>query len=304
MRPLLRFVLVTMPAVLFIAPLAHAQDVSALSARIERLERDITFMQRQVYKGGASTDPNSSPVSGANTGNLQVQLSQIQEQMRVLQGQIEQINFKNQQNADALKSLNEDVDFRLQRLEQAAQPSPAATTEPEAITPSEPAQPSKNNQGFDVNANGANPAAPATYQPGAAAATSPKTPASPSEYYNNAFKQLADKNYTDSAVAFEGFIKKYPKDALIPNAYYWLGESYYASRNFTKAAEGFRKGYEAAPKGQKAPDNLLKLSLSLANLKRSDEACIVLKQVSIQYGTSAKTTAAKADAERKRLNCA
>lgn len=286
-----------------VAPTALAQDVSALSARIERLERDITFMQRQVYKGGATADPNAlAAAGGANTGNLQVQLTQIQEQMRALQGQIEQINYKTIQTAAELKRLSEDVDFRLQRLEQSASAASPVTDDVAPTNTSEPVEKPKKSQGFDINADGSSPA---TYQPAAdPSPSSQKEPTSAGEYYNNAFKLLNDKNYTDAAAAFEHFIKKYPKDNLIPNAYYWLGESYYARQNYAKAAEGFRKGYESAPKGQKAADNLLKLSLSLANLKRTDEACIVLKQVTIQYGSSAKTTAAKATAERNRLRCA
>lgn len=289
---------------------ASAQDVSGMQARIDRLERDLTFMQRQVYQG----DPNASAVpnpSGAASGAVSVQNMQLQEQMRTLQGQLEQIDYRLRKIEDDSRKRAEDYEFRFQQLEQrqaapAAEPAAAVTPAPAPAPAAPAAKPA--NQGYDINASDPNRASSsANYEPAAAApaaTAASKGFASPREHYNYAFKLLNDAKYADAAASFDSFVTKYPKDSLVPNAYYWQGESYYARRDFTRAAEGFRKGYEAAPKGQKAPDNLLKLSLSLANLKRTQEACIVLKQITAQYGATAKTTAAKADSEYKRLACA
>lgn len=297
----------------FLATPAIAQDYSGLQAKIDRLERDLTFLQRQVYQG----DPNASAVpnpSGASAGAATVQFSQIQEQMRTLQGQFEQIDYRIRKLEDDQRKRAEDTEYRLQQLEQKAmQPVPepvAAIPEPEpapaSAAPAKAVEPS--NSGYDINANDPSAARAKTtaqYEPSAkTGSAAPKGFASAKEHYNYAFKLLNDAQYADAAASFDSFVTKYPKDGLVPNAYYWQGESYYARRDYAKAAEGFRNGYEAAPKGQKAPDNLLKLSLSLANLKRTKEACIVLKQVTAQYGATAKTTAAKADSEYKRLNCA
>lgn len=313
--------LLAMSTLLFAAP-AIAQDYSGLQAKIDRLERDLTFLQRQVYQG----DPNSSATStpaGAGAGAATVQFGQIQEQMRTLQGQFEQIDYRIRKLEDDQRKRAEDTEYRLQQLEQkalqpaapVAEPAPTpAEPEPVAPAPAAPAAPVKtpavepSNNGYDINASDPSAArtkSSAQYEPAAnAGSTAPKGFANAKEHYNYAFKLLNDAKYADAAASFDSFVTKYPKDGLVANAYYWQGESYYARRDYAKAAEGFRNGYEAAPKGQKAPDNLLKLSLSLANLKRTKEACIVLKQVTAQYGTTAKTTAAKADSEYKRLNCA
>lgn len=292
--------LLTLGAVLFAAP-AFAQDYSGLQSKIDRLERDLTFLQRQVYQG----DPNASSVpnpSGVSAGNASVQTMQLQEQMRALQGQLEQIEYRIRKMEEDQARSAKDTEYRLQSLEQRASEQPVAA-EPAAAPIVKP--PVQQHNGYDINAS----APPATgsdssaqYEPEAKPA--PKGFASSKEHYNHAFALMTDAQYADAAASFDSFIRKYPKDSLVPNAYYWQGESYYARRDFTKAAEGFRKGYEASPKGNKAPDNLLKLSLSLANLKRKDEACIVLKQISAQYGATAKTTAAKAESEYKRLACA
>lgn len=286
---------------------AFAQDYSGTQSRLDRIERDLTFIQRQVYQGG---DPNAIPGAtsgGANSGALQTQLMQIQEEMRRLRGQVEQAEYRASQAESNLKRLQEDVDFRLQRLEQqaaaaAAVPAPAPATDipPAATEPAPAPAPASRSEGFNVNEGSGS----ARYEPEAkAAAPASGSFSSPRDHYNHAYKLLNEAKYADAASSFAQFTKQYPDDALVPNAYYWMGESYYARRDFTQAAEGFRKGYEANPKSQKAADNLLKLSLSLANLKRQDEACIVLKQVSAQYAAQ-KATASKAENEYKRLGCA
>jgi tol-pal system protein YbgF len=145
---------------------------------------------------------------------------------------------------------------------------------------------------------------PATYQPAGntPAATGADFPDS-NAAYNAAFKKLNSKDYSGAAAGFDEFVKAYPKDPLTSNAYYWLGESYYARGDYTRAAEGFRKGFESNPQGQKAPDNLLKLAMSLDNIKRNKEACIVLGQVVSKYGDSAPRTKERAEAERSRMQC-
>lgn len=300
--------LLSLMGALLIATPALAQDYSGLQSKIDRLERDMTFLQRQVYQG----DPNASavtvPTGGAAAGAATVQFTQIQEEMRALRGQFEQIDFRIRKLEEDQRKRAEDTEFRLQQLEQNAMPAAApAAGDAAAVTPAPDAAPvAAKADGYDINAS--DPAAArntsAQYEPAATPTAAPKGFASSREHYNHAFKLLNDAKYADAASSFSSFVAQHPKDALVPNAYYWMGESFYARRDFTKAAEGFRKGYESAPKGQKAPDNLLKLSLSLANLKRKDEACIVLKQISAQYGATAKTTAAKASSEYKRLACA
>ncbi len=47
--------------------------------------------------------------------------------------------------------------------------------------------------------------------------------------------------YDDSAQLFLSFLELYPNGVYAPNALYWLGESYYATRNFPMAETQFRE---------------------------------------------------------------
>ncbi len=127
--------------------------------------------------------------------------------------------------------------------------------------------------------------------------------ASPRDHYNYAFRLLNQTQYPEAAAAFDSFTKKYPKDPLVGNAYYWEGETYYIRRDYVNAADNFRQGFEALPEGPKAPDNLFKLAVSLDALNRDKEACVVLGQVVTKFKKNSTSVTDKADQEQKRIGC-
>lgn len=277
---------------LLLATPALAQD-SAMMDRLLRLERDVNFLQKQVYSG--TGDVNAMPaVTGEGAAQLQVRLTQMEEELRAMRGQIETAQFTAGESKRELQKLKDEFSYRLQALEQAQSAAAIGAPDPAAAAATDGA---------------ADPAAeaPASYSPTGSAADETATTGADfpdaNAAYNAAFKQLNAKDYSAAARSFDAFVKQYPNDPLTSNAYYWLGESYYARGDYTRAVEGFRKGFESNTSGQKAPDNLLKLALSLDKIKRHSEACIVLGQLVNKYGASAPRTASKAQEERSRMQC-
>ena len=278
--------------------LAHAafaqEDVGALSERLERLERDVNFVQKQVYRGNGmeAAGANNGGSAPANAGQMQVRVSQIDEELRQIRGLIEHSQFENKQNAAALKKLSEDVDYRLRAIEQKQMQAVAEPmSDPVAIAPEEPAA------AIEAAAK-SDPAKPKV----APAITGKHFPDS-NAHYSYAFKLLNEKKFAESAMSFDSFVKKYPADPLTANAYYWLGESQYTRGDFTRATESFRKGFEVNAEGQKAPDNLYKLAMSLSQIKRQKEACVVLSRVIEKYAETATRTATKAEEARISMQC-
>ncbi len=280
------------------APSAQAQeeDTGALLNRIDRLERDVNFLQKQVYRG-ASADSATPGAPITNGGQIEVRLTQINEELRQLHGAVEQTQFANRQTAADLKKLSDDVEYRLHALEEkqtVASPAPLA-----AATPAEAA----------AAAEAAAPPAAAHFDPAKKPEDAKKQAVTGNDFpdanahYSYAFKLLNDKKYSEAATNFDAFVKKYPSDPLTANAYYWLGESYYARADYTRSAESFRKGFEANPAGQKAPDNLYKLAKSLAQVKRNNEACIVLAQIISKYPDDAPRIVKLAQDERVTMQC-
>lgn len=291
------------------SPAFAQEDNAALQQKMERLERDINFLQKQVYRGGAGGGEGAAAGPITNGGQLEVRLSQMDEEIRRMRGAVEQAQFAERQQAASLKKLSEDVEFRFRTLEDklvakpepSAVPAAAAAPEPAAADPEDaevkPARFDPHKMPEDEK-KGKSAEKPADK----VALTGNDFPDA-NAHYAAAFKLLNEKKFSEAGSSFDAFVKKYPSDPLTANAFYWLGESYYARADYTRSAESFRKGFEANPQGQKAPDNLYKLAKSLGQVKRTNEACIVLAQISKKYSESAPRVVQKAEAERTSLAC-
>ena len=242
-------------ATLFALP-ALAQDTRlSLADRVSRLEQ-----QSQAQAG---------------TTTLVNQVNDLQQQVSQLQGQIEELQHQNQQLQDSQKAQYADLDSRLGRIEKGGAPQgqPAASSPP----------PSTPNPSAAAVA-GASSAAPA------AAASAPSQPASGDQQaaYDAAFKSLRAGDYVTASRGFRDFLVKYPDSPLAPNAYYWLGESYYVTMNYPVAIEAFQRLVKQYPQSDKVSDGLLKVGYCQIELKQQDAAIATLKQVTAKYpGTKA-----------------
>ncbi|MDA1089782.1 MAG: tol-pal system protein YbgF [Proteobacteria bacterium] len=131
-----------------------------------------------------------------------------------------------------------------------------------------------------VNARPALVPAPA---PAAARVASFLPNGTPKDQYKYAFGLLRQANYDKAEKALQEFVALHPKDDLVSNARYWLGETYYVRAAYVPAAETFLEGYQSDPKGAKAPDSLLKLGMSLAGLDKKREACAAFDKLIKDY---------------------
>lgn len=269
-----------------------AQSRDSVLQRLENLERQLSTMN---YNSGGRAVPPGNNVGSAQQG---VQLTAFEEEIRRLSGRLEELEHQQRRVSEQFEMLQKDNEARFQALEARipAAPPPVigGSAEP---APSAPV----------INGEPA-PAVTPVEQPQAAGPASP-APAGDSQYtnarehYDAAFKALNQSNYPAASQLFTSFTQQYPKDVLIGNAYYWLGETYYVQRQYGQSAEQFRQGFESMPEGPKAPDNLLKLGMSLSALNRKDEACVVLNQLLKKYGGQSQVIERKATMEKARLQC-
>ncbi len=285
--------------------------------RLDRLEKDLQLIQKQIAIGGDVPMSPEEAKQAATVGNarLGVQLSQIQDELRKIRGQQEQTDFAIKRVQEAQERMQKDVDLRLSDVEKRnptpaptpeaavapvpvvaeAQPAPTPTPATPAPVPSGKADLSK----AVIKVENA----PATPAAAPAAKDAPKTFDQPRDQYNYAFRLLNQTRYDEAAEYFQSFVQKFPKDPLIGNAYYWLGETFYIKRDYVKAADHFRQGFEALPSGPKAADNLLKLAMALSALKRNTDACTVLEQLTTKFTSSSSVLLKKAEEEKVRIGC-
>lgn len=280
---------------------AMAQDVNE---RLDQIEQDMVILKRQQDRGGRGASGAPSADGGVGNAQIDVRITALEEELRGLRGKLEESEFERKRISEELERFRRDTELRLSDIEKANHAAPAAV-EPKPEAPAKPAAeketaPKKAEVSVkEVPTEAAEkPAAEAKAEEGATSAED-----TPRDRYNYAFRLLNQNQYDEAAKHFADFTKKYPKNPLVGNAYYWQGETHYIRKDYAAAADLFRQGYEAMPSGPKAADNLLKMGMSLAALKKKDEACVVLGQVVSKYKTSSANVAAKAQAEQKRAAC-
>ena len=311
MNPIRSAVLFIGLCVITFAPpvFAQAVDNTQTNDRISHLEHDLMLLQRQVSKDGSpppsSTTPSGnatdSDVPAGGSAQLEVRLSAIEDQLRELRGKVEETDNRSRKLSDSFDKLQKDVDFRFNEMPQAGAPKPLAATNAATAVPSLGTATGNGAVKPLLLDNGVPPTPLAKTQDTGKDDTSSFS--SPRELYNYAFRLLNQTQYEEAATAFDSFTKKYPKDPLVGNAFYWEGETYYIRRDYVNSADFFRQGFEAMPEGPKAADNLLKLAMSLDALSRDKEACLVLQQIISKYKKTASSAADKAEAEEKRIAC-
>jgi len=291
---------------------AAAQDTQSLINRIDRLERDIQTMSRQVYSGGAPKGAAAPPASGGGpvpsgdyAARLEDRISQLESQITQMTGTVETLLHSNSELTAQIQRMSKDNDMRFKELEGggAAPPPRAATEVPQTasregnlgtLNPRDLATPPSGSKGAAVPA----PApAPRTSLPAG----------SPQQQYDYAYglltKARTDADNAQAAQAFKDFLDKNSSGPLASAARYWMGRSYVAMKDYDNAARAFLDGYQNDRKGQKAPETLLELGSSLTHMGKTKEACATLDALAREFPAAAKNLS-RLPGERKRAGCA
>jgi tol-pal system protein YbgF len=293
---------------------AQQQDVRPLLDRLERLEREISTLQRQVYRGGTAPGQPApqgqaySEMPGDMAGRLQVRMGELEQLVQELTGRVEQSQFQNRQVGERLDQFIKDADFRLNQLEgnaPMAAAADAASTDAAATPPAgaanAPAGAGTGQGVLGVMPGGTGGATGGVSKPAAVAAL--PAGGTPKEQYDQAFGLLRKGDYANAEVALSAFLKANPGNELAGNAQYWLGETYYVRGDLQKAAVAFLDGYRTYPKNSKAPDNLLKLGIAMGRLNQKTEACAALGRLISEYPQAPDVIKRRASAEREQLAC-
>ena len=324
---------------------AQQTDMNPLLDRIDRLERDVNLLQRQVYRGNLPSGapvPVSPPDAPAALSN-EVRITQLEGEFRTLTGQLEEITYNIDQLKQRLDALSGDIDQRFAALGPAGKPRPGAALRPPPPPAPQSTSPIVSDQATDApppdddsgptplagdnpNPNPPPPqssgilgtlgggtvaplsAPPSPPPPAQQADAGPTAPSdlpsgSAQEQYNFAFGLLRRADYANAEKALKSFLQRYPNDDLAGNAQYWLGETYYVRKDYENAATAFALGYQKYPKNGKAPDNLLKLGMSLGNLGKKQEACSAFARLDRDFPTAPPNVKDRETNERQQVGC-
>ena len=117
---------------------------------------------------------------------------------------------------------------------------------------------------------------------------------SPKEQYQFARNFLKVGDYANAEKAFREFVITNPDNELSGNAQYWYAETYRIRQMYTDAATAYLEGYQKYPKSKIAPENLLKLGVSLVQMGEKDQGCLMIAGVKKQYPNATQSVLQKA----------
>jgi tol-pal system protein YbgF len=127
-------------------------------------------------------------------------------------------------------------------------------------------------------------------------------PETPDDLFLQSEKSLLQLQYPEAEAGFKEFLAKFPDHNLAGSAQYKLGETYYNQQNYADAAQNYLTGYKQYPKSRRAADSLMKLGLSLNKLGQKEQGCAALGSVGTEFPNSVEAKK-RAQAEFKRASC-
>jgi tol-pal system protein YbgF len=113
--------------------------------------------------------------------------------------------------------------------------------------------------------------------------------------YDEAMLPLRAGDFDKAAVALGAFLKRYPASGYADSARFWLGNALYGKRDYKDAVGSFRAFVSAAPEHPRAPEALLALANSQAEMKDPRAAKKTIDELLKSYPAS---EAAQAGRER------
>lgn len=306
-------------------PVAAAPAAAASSGdvdqRLQQLEEQIADMQVVVgtlESTGKGRPAAAAPAGASLGGDADVRLGRLETQMQALGAQVSDI-------ANELHGL----EAKLQNGAVTPAKAPTVAPRPPAASPAQPPA------GTDADATfgdttviqGATPAAPnagaqtfndvsgapkaqslpplgaanTTSAPQNAALTPPTN--DPQIAYDLAYGFIMQQDYAGAEGAFRDFIGRFAQSPLASNAHYWLGQTFYARGQYKQAADAFLKGYKTYRTGQKAPDSLLKVAMSLSRLGQKDLACSAFTALDGEFPNASAQIKHLEQSERERAGC-
>jgi tol-pal system protein YbgF len=229
----------------------------------------------------------SSPASSANAGPSEIvtstatvsassdryyQMQILQEEVQMLRGMIEELNYELEQIKQRQMDDYLDIDRRLSAI--AASSASSSTAQP---------------QQAPYNAVGAAQINSAGVTDNSQVTTDAVDIAVMKASYDNASNLLLKQRDMDSAVlAFQKHIEDFPSSPYAANAYYWLGEIYLLQGQDELSRQAFTSVVEQHPNHSKAMDSRFKLGKIYHQLGELDRARELLEAVSQSSGNVAR----------------
>ena len=334
MKLLIKLILVNfIYFLLFSTNLSFSQDQD-VGEILENIQKDLRTLERAVYSQSFSESTNINTNQRASTKEAEqaltkhlLKLSDIEMQFQELTNKFEQINFKLDKLSNEVSKAQQDNQLRFEQIEQ----NSILKTDNNSLTSL-----TKTDQTFSNQETQQKKILPGSSEPQSLGEISYKNmtttdssqvietveqteaiisevfnaeekllpDVSPKEQYQFARNFLKVGDYVNAEKAFREFVLTHPDNELSGNAQYWYAETYRIRQMYTDAATAYLEGYQKYPKSKIAPENLLKLGVSLVQMGEKDQGCLMIAGVKKQYPDATQSVLQKAKYyEEKEFEC-
>ncbi len=295
-------------------------------------------------------DPDA-PVIRIQATDTDYRVSVLEEQVRQLNGRIEELNFQLLEMQEFIRRMQEDNDFRFQQLEEKqgslnTGSSNSAEVDEDGFIRLEKPQPSdqeiassrsdgqedstsKNRTidgveiydgepGLDTNLQSSlgtiqfdedgniidsTLGKPLDLQ-GGEANSGVLLPTDPDGLFELGYDNVQTGRYEDAERALVAFSEQHSGHPRLPEARFWLGESYLGRGEYRKAAEVYLDAHKNWPNGKFGPQSLLKLGVSVAGMNQRELACATFAEVLEKYPQASRAIKRSVAFEQRAAKCA
>ncbi len=111
--------------------------------------------------------------------------------------------------------------------------------------------------------------------------------------FDAAMELLRKSEFAPAAVAYAGFLRRYPSSGYTPSVLYWLGNAQYAARSYKEAVDSHRQLIQGYPDHMRTPEAMLAMANSQFELKDTRGARQTLEALVKTYPNAEATVAAR-----------
>jgi tol-pal system protein YbgF len=292
--------------------------MNELLDKLDKIQKDIKTLEKAVYSNNSNLPSDNISLNEALIRQL-TKISELERQIQQMTHRYEENSYQLQQLSDKLNKVFNDNQLRLQQLENNKFASDKVIS-PKEVIEEKKMLPTKMNDKNILNKEkvdeisddednslkdksvGSDSIKLKEKSNKVQANILPK--ASVAERYKFAMDIMKSGDFEKAEIAFKEFVDAHAKHELAGSAQFWYGETFYIRQLYEDAAVAFLDGYQKYPNSPKAPENLLKLGVTLAELGETEQGCKMIANLKKAYPKTDASILQKSSYEKKRFNCA
>jgi tol-pal system protein YbgF len=252
------------------------RDVMTLDDRLAQAEKRYTEADQKNKKLEATLEEYRNAREQydkdlrSKTAGQNATIEELQEEIRILKGKLEETDYLLKQKINAFAELSEKRETKLESIDKTTSLNKDRIERLEQYLNLESTGPIQKNQPVSNIPSG----------------KQVKHKLSENEVYASA-KQAYDKgDFNAAREGFQKLLKEFPKSENADNAQFWIGEIYYREKWYEKAILEYQTVIEKYPNGNKVTASLLKQGFAFFNLGDKSNARLIFSELIKKYPKS------------------